>query len=309
MHGQRKNALVTGSANGIGRAIAVRLAREGWNLALADIDEIGSQETLCMVESAGGTGHVELLDVTQPQQWLDLCDRLRAAWEQIDLLVNNAGVCGAGEVGEFTLSDWQWLLEINLHGVVYGCHTLVPWLKENPSGSHIINTASLAGFLSAPSMSAYNVAKAGVISLSETLYSELAPQGVGVSVLCPGFVPTRLLESGRFCRTVQRKTADGYMARARLVPEDIAEAAVRAMDKKQLHVVLPARARFLWRWKRLSPLTFLKIVASGYRRALAAEENSPEIGQPQIIQSETATTVNAQQETNQPVPSLPGNQT
>src|SRR5690606_26329534 len=106
------------------------------------------------------------------------------------------------------------LLSINLHGVIYGCHTFVPWLKENPHGAHLINTASLAAFLAVPEMGAYNVAKAGVLARSETLYAELRPHGVGVTVLCPGFFQTGLLERGRFNHEYARGVARDFMRSA-----------------------------------------------------------------------------------------------
>jgi NAD(P)-dependent dehydrogenase (short-subunit alcohol dehydrogenase family) len=261
-----RTAIVTGAASGLGRALALRLAKDGWQLALADVDTERAHETLAMVEKAGGSGQVELLDVADQTAWAALVERLRNQWPQLDLLVNNAGVCGAGDVGDFPLADWQWLLGVNLHGVIYGCHTCLPWLKQNPSGAHIINTASIAAFLAAPTMGAYNVAKAGVLALSETMYAELAPQGISVTVVCPGFFQSGLLEKGRFMQEFGRELAADYMRKSTFTADHVADAAVKAMHRKKFYVVEGRRARWLWRVKRSIPLGFLKLVSSGWKK-------------------------------------------
>ena len=257
----RRHALITGAASGLGRALAVRLARDGWHVAVCDVDDAGGRETVSLVEQAGGTGQAERLDVTLPAEWESLRDRLRGQWERIDLLVNNAGVSGAGEVGRFPLDDWRWILNVNLFGVIHGCHCFVDWLAENPDRPHIVNTASMAAVVSAPTMGGYNVSKAGVVSLSETLYAELLHRGVGVTVLCPGFVQTRLLDAGRWHRPALKLRAEERFAEARITADDVAEATLRAIRRRQLYVVLPLRGRIFWRLKRLVPQWFMTRVA------------------------------------------------
>ncbi|MCX7430014.1 MAG: SDR family NAD(P)-dependent oxidoreductase [Planctomycetia bacterium] len=259
MSPRRRHALITGAASGLGRALAVRLARDGWHVAVCDVDDAGALETVSLVEQAGGTGQAERLDVTLPAEWESLRDRLRGQWERIDLLVNNAGVSGAGEVGRFPLDDWRWILDVNLFGVLYGCHAFVDWLAENPDRPHIVNTASMAAVASAPTMGAYNVSKAAVVSLSETLYAELLHRGVGVTVLCPGFVATNLLGAGRWHRPTLKSRAEECFAEARITADDVAEATLRAIRRRQLYVVLPLRGRIFWWLKRkeLRPLFHL----------------------------------------------------
>ena len=261
MSPRRRHALITGAASGLGRALAVRLARDGWHVAVCDVDDAGALETVSLVEQAGGTGQAERLDVTLPADWESLRDRLRGQWERIDLLVNNAGVSGAGEVGRFPLDDWRWILDVNLFGVLYGCHAFVDWLAENPDRPHIVNTASMAAVASAPTMGAYNVSKAAVVSLSETLYAELLHRGVGVTVLCPGFVATNLLDAGRWHRPALKSRAEECFAEARITADDVAEATLRAIRRRQLYVVLPLRGRIFWRLKRLVPQWFMTRVA------------------------------------------------
>lgn len=258
----RRNAIVTGAASGLGRAVAVRLARDGWHVAVCDIDAEGSAETLRQVRAAGGEGRIERLDVSRADAWLALRARLEADHEALDLLVNNAGVAVIGEVGDVPLEDWKWVVDANLWGPVYGCHTLIDWLKRNPRGAHIINVASIAAMESAPPTAAYNVTKAAVLSLSETLYAQLLPHGVGVTVVCPGSFPTNLNRSLRATGDRWRRLLEGLTERATLTAEDVADRAVRAMLRKQLYVVLPGPARLRWYLKRLAPRAFLRGVSA-----------------------------------------------
>ncbi|MEX2141914.1 MAG: SDR family NAD(P)-dependent oxidoreductase [Pirellulales bacterium] len=260
----RRTAIVTGAASGLGRALAVRLARDGWTIALADINAAGSEETKELVDAAGGEGFFEPLDITRIDQWQALHDRLRGRWEHLDLLVNNAGVGGSGEVGQFSLDAWRRLLEVNLFGGIQGCHTMINWLKANPRRSHLINTASFAAMASAPSMAAYNVAKAGMFALSETLYAELRPHGVGVTVICPLFFRTNLLSNWPCTTDAERRAAEFYTENAGFSAADVADAAVRAMQRGRLYVVLGRKARWYWRMKRLMPQTFLNMIARRY---------------------------------------------
>ena len=261
MKNLRRHALITGAGSGLGRALAVRLARDGWHIAVCDVDEAGSRETVALVEQAGGTAQAERLDVTSPAEWESLRDRLRQQWERLDLLVNNAGVSGAGEVGRFPLEDWRWILDVNLFGVIHGCHYCVDWLADNPHGGHVVNTASMAAVASAPTMGGYNVSKAAVVSLSETLYAELLHRRVGVTVLCPGFVSTNLLVAGRWHRPALKARAEQCFETARITADDVAEATLRAIRRRQLYVVLPLRGRVFWRLKRLVPQWFMTRVA------------------------------------------------
>jgi len=258
MNSERRNAIVTGAASGLGRALALRLAADGWKIAVADIDEAGTEETLKLIESAGGSGRAEHLDVSSLEDWESLSERLRTDWSHLDLLVNNAGVGFCGNIGTFPIEEWHQLLGINLYGGIYGCHVLVDWLKENPHGAHIINTASFAAIAPSPSMSAYNVAKAGLVALSETLYSELMPYGVGVSVVCPMFFNTNICDSARTFDEFTKGILVEGTQRSMLSAEDIADATLRAMRRKQLYVIPGRLARRYWWMRRFMPTGFLK---------------------------------------------------
>jgi NAD(P)-dependent dehydrogenase (short-subunit alcohol dehydrogenase family) len=274
MDDARRSAIVSGAASGLGRALAVRLATDGWRIALADIDTAGSEETLRLVQAAGGAGQVELLDVARLDHWESLRDRLRADWTRLDLLVNNAGVAGYGDVGLFPLEDWHWLLDINLYGAIYGCHTLVDWLKANPHGSHIINTASFAALAPSPSMAAYNVAKAGIVALSETLYAEMQPYGVGVTVICPMFFRTRIDMAARSYNELRSEIIEEGTRNSKLTAESVADTAIRAMRRKQLYAIPGGQARWYWWMRRLSPRKFLDGIARDVARRSRAKTDS-----------------------------------
>ncbi|MBI3119828.1 MAG: SDR family NAD(P)-dependent oxidoreductase, partial [Candidatus Hydrogenedentes bacterium] len=192
----RKRAFVTGAASGLGAAICMELAKDGWTIGMCDNRDKPLRAKMKEVDTAGGTALRHVFDVTD-----------RAAYQKgvktfihdaggIDLLVNNAGVAGGGFVGDYLLDDWEWLLNINLMGVVNGCHYFVPYMKEQRFG-HVLNVASAAALAPVSRMAAYCTAKAGVRMLSEVLYNELYDYGVGVSVLMPECFRTNLHERTR----------------------------------------------------------------------------------------------------------------
>ena len=267
MSDARKYALITGAASGLGRALALRLAREGWEICVADLNDAAAAESVSLIQKAGGSGFAEHLDVTSPDQWNELQAKIKSRWPRLDLLVNNAGVAGAGLVGTFSLADWKWVIDINLWSVVYGCHTFVDWMKQNQSGGHIINTASFAGIASAPGMAAYNVSKAGVVSMSETLYGELKADKIGVTVICPEFFATNLLKESRFVDPQALKFAQRAFDKSPFTAEDVANAAVDAMKRGKLYVIMPSAARYRWYFKRFNPQAFLNKVAQIMARA------------------------------------------
>ena len=182
----------------------------------------------------------------------------------LDLLVNNAGIAGAGHVGDMPLDDWRHVVDVDLWGVVYGCHTMVGWLKQNPAGAHVVNVASFAGFAALPEMAAYNVAKAGVIALSETMRTELAANRVGVTVVCPGFFPSGLGRLARMRTQGQRDFMEEMMRDAKFAAADIASQIATAVARNRPYVILPCRARFFWLFKRLFPRLFLRRIAKLY---------------------------------------------
>ena len=196
---QGKVAVVTGAASGIGRALAERCAQEGMKVVLADIEESALLQTSRELAAQGAETLAVPTDVSQAGEVEALAKIAFETYSAVHLLFNNAGI-GAGKTAwESTLADWEWVLGVNLWGVIHGIHFFVPRMLEQRSEGHIVNTASTAGLISSPGLSAYKVSKHGVVSLSETLYHELGLRhaSIEVSVFCAGFVQTRIQDSQR----------------------------------------------------------------------------------------------------------------
>lgn len=194
-----KVAVITGAASGIGRALAEHCAQEGMKVVLADVETDALLKAEAELSALGTTVLSVLTDVSQAKSVANLANRAFEKFGAVHLLFNNAGVGGGGSIWDTTLEDWDWVLGVNLWGVIHGVREFVPKMLAQGAEGYIINTASVAGLLSAPGLGAYNVSKHGVVTLSETLWHELNQMGanVKVSVLCPGFVKTRILESHR----------------------------------------------------------------------------------------------------------------
>lgn len=245
-------AVVTGAGSGLGRAFCLELARRGGRVVVSDVNAEAAERTAEAVRAAGGEGHVVHCDVSRPEQVEALAARAEEQLGTVDLLINNAGVASAGEVGEVPLDDWHWIMGVNLWGVIHGCHYFLPRMKARRAG-HVINVASAAGLLSVPTMAPYNVTKAGVVALSETLCGELANYGIGVTVLCPTFFQTDICKKGRILDERGRKQAEALMARAKLDAEGVARAALAAAEEGRLYALPMDDGRWMWRLKRLAP--------------------------------------------------------
>jgi NAD(P)-dependent dehydrogenase (short-subunit alcohol dehydrogenase family) len=196
---QGKVAVITGGASGIGRAVARRAAAEGMKVVLADIEEASLKEAESELTRQGADAIAVTTDVADAASVRGLRDRALRQYGAVHLVHNNAGVGGGGPIWEVPEQDWRWIMGVNLWGVVHGVATFVPLLIEQGEG-YVVNTASIAGLATAPFLGPYNATKQAVVAISETLYKDLKAagvSGVGVSVLCPGFVRTRIAESGR----------------------------------------------------------------------------------------------------------------
>ena len=207
-------AVVTGAASGIGRALAERCASEGMRVVLADVDESALAEAEREFKETGADVIAVRTDVSRAVEVEALARRTLDAFGAAHLLFNNAGVGAGTTVWESTVADWEWVLGVNLWGVIHGVRTFVPVMLEQGDECHIVNTASMAGLVSGPALGVYKVAKHGVVSLSETLCCELAliKSNIGVSVLCPGGVNTRIMDSERTRPAELRNEPEGGSA-------------------------------------------------------------------------------------------------
>jgi NAD(P)-dependent dehydrogenase (short-subunit alcohol dehydrogenase family) len=262
-----KRVVITGAASGLGRSLALVLAAKGCKIGIADINIEGARETLEMVASRGGSGETYELDVSVPEEVEAMAGHFFAAWGGVDLLVNNAGVAVTGFVGDIPLEDWEWIFGINFWGMVYGCHSFIPRMRER-GGGHILNVASSAGLLTLLEMSPYNTSKAGIIALSETLKEELAPDDIGVTVLCPMFFNTHLLDSMRYTDEFEPEFAHATFDNARMTSDLVAEAAVKAVEKGKLYCIPQRSGRVLWALKRLNPGLFYGTITFMNKRAV-----------------------------------------
>ena len=248
---QGKVAVVTGAASGIGLALAERFASEGMKVVMADI-EAGPLATAATAVRQKAPATLELrVDVSKPDDVERLARETYAAFGATHVLCNNAGVAVIGAVHEHTLADWQWVIDVNLWGVIHGVRAFLPRMLAGGDEGHIVNTASMAGLTTSPFMSVYDVTKHGVVALSEAMYKEAQVTGspIGVSVVCPGLIDTNIMRSSRnrpealaeegkagpmaqaFGQSLGDRLAGGYP------PSEVAEQVVRGIRDGRFYIV------------------------------------------------------------------------
>lgn len=245
-------AVITGAGSGFGREFALIGARRGMKLMLADIQADALAATAKTLKDMGADFQTLVTDVADFEQVEALRDACVAAYGVPHLLFNNAGVASGGLIWEHSISDWQWVMGVNLWGVIHGVRAFVPGMVEAGHAGHIVNTSSVAGLLSAPNMGIYNVSKHGVVSLSETLYHDLklVESALSVSVLCPAFVPTGISQSHRnrpnTLTTDEPETASMKAAQAasdkavnsgKMTASEIADITFAAIENNQFYIV------------------------------------------------------------------------
>ncbi len=256
----KKTIAISGAGSGFGAALAHKYAADGWRVAVTDIDEDRARQTLFEIEQLGGEGFSMRLDTTQSDQWQQLEDAVTEHWGGLQILVNNAGVATAGDVENTSMEDWQWVLDIDLMGVVRGCHQFARLFKQQGAG-HIVNIASFAGLAGLPFIVSYGVAKAGVVALSEALRAEMHPHGVDVTVVCPAFVRTRLLETFRTTKPETRATVTRWMDNSGITADGIAQSIQTAVNNKTFLLLTHPSTRKAWKLKRWFPEKYFRKVA------------------------------------------------
>lgn len=239
-------AVVTGGASGIGRAMAEAFLAEGMAVVLADIEAPRLEETAAALGGRGGRVVAVRCDVSRGEEVEALAERAWAELGRVDVLCNNAGVASGGPVWLHTTADWEWLLGVNLWGVIHGIRVFVPRMLAQGGEGHIVNTASMAGLITGPFLGMYNVSKQGVVALSETLHKDLALTGapLHVSVLCPGFVRTAIADADRNRPGAAAGGATGHplqdLARAAVAggidPAIVGKAVVDAIRTRRFYV-------------------------------------------------------------------------
>ncbi len=252
---KNKVAVITGAAEGIGKAIAIAAAAQGMKLVLADISASKLDATVAELKAQGAEVLGVVTDVAQEAAVQNLADQAFAQFGNVHLLVNNAGVAFTKSAWETTAQDWEWIMGVNLYGVTHALRAFIPRMLAKGEEGHIVNTASMAGMISAPALAAYNVSKFGVVTLSEGLYHDLTlrQSKLGVSVLCPSWVNTRIIESERNRDAAQRTDVDKLeriSAKASanimkavqngLTPEEVAKQVIDAVQANQFYILTHA---------------------------------------------------------------------
>lgn len=241
-----KVAVITGGASGIGRACALAMARRGTNVVIADVNEARMGATVARIEAMGRRSLGVRCDVSRDGELEQLAERSIAEMGRVDLLMNNAGVVLGGTLESIPMADWEWIVNINLLGPVRGVRAFLPHMLERGSG-YIVNTASFAGLVAHnPLTIPYDTTKHGVVGLSAGLALYCKPRGVGVSVLCPGYVETNLSESYRFRGLEDPGAASGRMPDATVQAEDVAERVVEAVEAERFLILSQPEHARIW---------------------------------------------------------------
>jgi short-subunit dehydrogenase len=261
-----KRALVSGFASGIGRAIALRLAGEGVNLFLIDIDEPGMTATAAEARALGVEVDTRRCNLSQPSEISAAATEVLSRFGGVDILVNNAGITYYGKMDRMSAEHCNQLLQINLLSHVQLTHELLPSLLERPE-AHIVNVCSILGIVGMPKVTAYCTAKFGLVGFSEALRREYGRDGLGVTALCPGFVQTNLFTSAPLEKDIEEhKTPPRILT---TTPDRVANAAVKAIYRNRRIVVMEPFARLLYFLKRFAPGITDFIFHLGRRKRIA----------------------------------------
>jgi NAD(P)-dependent dehydrogenase (short-subunit alcohol dehydrogenase family) len=266
-----KAALVTGAASGIGRETALAFARAGADLIICDVNERGLEETAAAIRALGRPVLARRVDVSRAEEMRAFAAAVHREREAVDVLMNNAGVgLGAGFV-DTSLEDWEWIVAINLWGVVHGCHFFVPPMVARRRGGHVVNVSSAAGYLATAQLAAYSTTKFAVFGLSEALRDELAPHGIGVTTVCPGIINTPITTSARMrgaSATSEARAALIEMYRRRNYgPERVAANILKAVARNRAVAPVSAEAWLIYVLKRLAPNTTARLNRAFWARA------------------------------------------
>ncbi|AUM11567.1 SDR family NAD(P)-dependent oxidoreductase [Ketobacter alkanivorans] len=270
---QGKVAAITGAGSGIGQALAIELAKLGCELAISDRNEAGLKETEAQVVAVGAKCTSCLLDVAEREAVYAWADQVVAEHGRVNLIFNNAGVALSETVETMSYDNFEWLMNINFWGVVYGTKAFLPYLKQSGSG-HVINVSSVFGMIGVPTQSAYNAAKFAVRGFTESLREEMAIEGANVNVTCvhPGGIKTNIVRSSRIGEVGKAGTKDPVKAAkmfdkaARTTPQEAARVIIEGVLKDKARVLIGTDARVIDTMQRLLPTGYQKILIWGAKR-------------------------------------------
>lgn len=252
-----KTVLVTGAASGIGLETALAFAGRGADLVLCDLDEAGLTSIASRIEALGCKAFARRVDVSSEDEMRAFADEVHQRVEAVDILMNNAGVAIGGPFLSTSIQDWNWILGINTMGVVHGCHYFIPKMVQRGRGGHVINVSSAAGYHATSVLAAYNATKFSVLGLSEALWEELRPHGIGVTAVCPGIIDTPITRNTRLVGQMDKpekreEMVEGYQKRGYL-PDRVARNILKAVQKNRLVAPISPEAWVLYYMKRFTP--------------------------------------------------------
>ena len=259
-----KRVLITGGASGLGKALAEQYLKNGDQVLITDVHRERGEQTVFELRKLGNI-QFQPGNTTLDEDWKALVQWVEKNWGGIDVVVNNAGVAAAGRIDTMSMDDWDWIIDINLKGVVRGCRAFTPMMKQQGYGQ-FINIASLAAVANAPAMSSYNVTKSGVVSLSETMRHELAPYGIRVSVVCPSFFQTNLAETMRSSEDSLHGSVRKLLAGGKLSAGQVAEKIIRDAQRNRFMILPHLEGKALYLIKRFAPFLYNRGLADASRK-------------------------------------------
>ena len=269
-----KAAIVTGAASGLGRALAEGLAQRGAFVVLADVNADGVEGVAAGIRGKGQNAEAATVDVTDFKAVKGLVERAVKEHGRLDYLFNNAGILIFGEARDCSIEDWRRVIDLDLYGVVNGVVAAFPLMVEQGFG-HIVNTASVEGLAPFPVMGSYVASKYGVVGLSNALRAEGAALGVKVSVACPGYVTTKIIETSKMVRIDREKILASLTGGMGVSPEECVSKILRGVERNKATIVIGWWAKILWRLQRLSPglvYWMMRMVANQMRKSRIESE-------------------------------------
>ena len=266
-----KRVIITGGASGLGRAIVHQFAKLGWKIAVVDINLDGATEVATEANKMGAEALPLFCDVGKDEDFISIAALLKEKWGGLDVIVNNAGIATTGMLVDCPPEQWHRAINLNLTSVYRGCNYWLPLIEKNGPG-HIVNTASAAGLLKAPSTLSYNVSKAGVVALSESICVELAHRDIGVSVICPSFFKTNLLDSMTAEEQIIRPLIEKWMESSDITADDVAADVITGIENNELIVISHEDAKQAYLHKREQPEHFIKEMSANVPKIIASME-------------------------------------
>ncbi len=261
-----KIAVITGAGSGIGKALGEELARRGSHVVISDVNSERIEKVGEGIKKTGGKATALTLDVSDYDAAKKMIDDAVAEHGRLDYIFNNAGIAVGSAARDVSIDDWNSVLAVNLHGVVNGVAVAYPLMLKQGSG-HIINTASIEGLVPFPMTASYVATKYGVVGLSNALRIEGADHGVKVSVVCPGYVKTRIFHDAKLVNVDREKLIDRLPEKAGVTPEECAIEILRGVERNKAFIVVTRFAKIMWLIHRLSPNLMIWMMKKSFNRA------------------------------------------